>query len=110
MLSVLKRKGEETKSKNYLQQQQFGVTMKKPHCYVDISGMDDFLSETDKNTQFTMAWVALRNQQEDEECLADDDSLAYLSDAVSDFFRKVCFCNNDPTSTITFMLSPSTAR
>ena len=78
--------------------------MKQQRSHViDISGMDDLLAETDKDTEFMSRWVAIRNRQQDEDgedsvdMIDDDASLDYLADAVSDFFRKVCFCGFSQT-------------
>lgn len=90
-----------------------GVTMKRQpqrgQLYLEMSSMNDLLSETDQDTDLLSAWVALRNNntnnnnnQGDDDTMPflsagddddDDASLDYLTDAVSDFFHTVCVCD-----------------
>jgi hypothetical protein len=68
--------------------------------HIDISAIDNLLTETDKDTEIRRAWVAIRNRKGDsitsedsQDLTADDDnSVDYLSDAISGFFRSLCSC------------------
>lgn len=66
--------------------------------------MNDLLDETDKDTEFMKVWVALRNKRGDDgddeistgedsvDLVDDDNSVDYLTDAVSKFFGEFLFC------------------
>ena len=66
----------------------------KGQRYLEMSSMNELLTETDKDTDILSAWVAIRNNLDEGDDDDDDDaSLEYLTDAVSDFFHTVCFCD-----------------
>jgi hypothetical protein len=60
--------------------------------HIDISGMNHLLDETDQDTGM-LAWMALNRDEDSTDEFDDDDdnSVDYLAEAVSDFFRKICF-------------------
>lgn len=71
------------------------------NCHVDLAGINGRLDEADKDTEYMRAWVAIRSKDHDdmsEDSDDDDNSVDYLAEAVSDFFRKICFCHR-PTTT-----------
>ena len=76
----------------------FTMSKHSKNRHIDMSVMDDLLDETDKDTEIRRAWVAIRNNRGDgsvtsEEDSQDDNSVDYLSDAISGFFRRLCSCD-----------------